>query len=272
MRPVQKFGVSAAIAAALVFFGVAGHAYQSWRHAQDATPLSGYILIVLFLMLGLFSSRKKLAMLPAGRAAYWTAAHSVGGLMAIGLYFVHTSGTVWPGGSAERLLAALFYLVSLSGLIGYALQRLLPSRLTQAGVEVIYERVPAELADIRQRVEALVTDATEQHGSDTLARHYVESLSWFFRRPRFFFDHLGGGRRGLAWVARETEAVSRYLDDSEKACLDEIAELAEIKDRVDFHWSLQTVLRYWLFVHIPLAAAAIVLALWHVILVHVYVI
>ena len=192
--------------------------------------------------------------------------------MAIGLYFVHTAGTVWPGGSAERLLAVLFYLVSLSGLIGYGLQRLIPRRLSQSGVEVIYERVPAELADIRARVEALVSDATEQHGSATLARHYVESLGWFFRRPRFFLDHLSGGRRGLAWVARESAAVARYLDQSETACLDEITALARLKDRVNFHWSLQSLLRYWLFVHIPLAAAAIVLALWHVLLVHLYVI
>ena len=272
MRPVQRFGISAGVLAALVFVGVAGHAYQSWRQAQEATVLSGYVLVVLFVFLGLFNVRKKLAMLPVGRASYWTAAHSVGGVLAIGLYFVHTAGTVWPGGSAERLLAGLFYLVSLSGLVGYALQRLIPSRLTRSGVEVIYERVPAELADIRHRVEALVSAATEQHGSDTLARHYVESLGWFFRRPRFFFDHLGGGRRGQAWVTRETAAVARYLDESEKACLDEITELGELKDRVDFHWSLQSLLRYWLFVHIPLAAAAIVLAVWHVLLVHVYVI
>ena len=272
MRPVQRFGLSAGVLAALVFAGVAGHAYQSWRQAQEATALSGYMLIVLFLLLGLFNVRKKLAMLPVGRAAYWTAAHSVGGVLAIGLYFVHTEGTVWPSGAAERLLAALFYLVSLSGLAGYALQRSLPSRLTQSGIEVIYERVPAELADIRQRVEELVSEATEQHGSDTLARHYVESLSWFFRRPRFFFDHLSGGRRGQAWLTRETAAVARYLDAAEQARLDEIAGLGELKDRVDFHWSLQRLLRYWLFVHIPLAAAAIVLALWHVLVVHVYVI
>ena len=209
MRPVERFGISAGVLAVVVFFGVAGYAYQSWRQAQDATALSGYVLVVLFVLLGLFTVRKKLAMLPAVRAAYWTAAHSVGGILAIGLYFVHTGGTIWPGGSAERLLAALFYVVSLSGLAGYALQRILPSRLTRSGVEVIYERVPAELADIRHRVEELVTEATEQHGSDTLARHYVESLAWFIRRERFFFDHLGGGRSGLVCVPRETAAVTR---------------------------------------------------------------
>ena len=270
MRAVHKFGIVVWLGALVVLVAMLVYSHRVWMTNGDPAILSGYVLVVLMVLLGLFSTRKRLSMMPAVRVAFWTVAHTVGGILAIGLFWIHVRGALWPTGVYEQVLATLFYVVSLSGLIGWAIQKVSPGRLTQSGIEVIYDRIPAELADIRDQIEAIVLQATEETGSDTLARHYLESLSWFFGRPRFFLSHAFGGQGGYAWIQRELRAVGRYVDAGEHAHLDRIGDLAMLKNRVDFHYAVQGLMKLWLFVHVPLAAALLALALWHVILVHVY--
>ena len=53
------------------------------------------------------------------------------------MFWVH-SGLFWPTGVHEQILAGLFYLVSASGIVGYAFEHFYPRRLTQSGIEVIF--------------------------------------------------------------------------------------------------------------------------------------
>ena len=182
---------------------------------------------------------------------------------------MHTR-TLWPSGFYEQLLALLFYFVSLTGVVGHVLQRTYPSRLTQSGIEVMYERIPAELAAIREEVESLVLKCTEESGSDTIARHYLETFSWFFSRPRYMWSHAIGSRRAAHWVRNEVTNLRRYLNDAEQTYLDRLAELAFTKNRIDYHYAAQSIMKMWLLIHLPLAVAVLALALWHTILVHVY--
>jgi hypothetical protein len=233
--------------------------------------LTGYTLFATMLLLGLFNTRKKLSMIPVGRGSTWLAFHVVVGVFAVALFGLHI-GVLWPQGFYEQLLAGSFYLASLSGVIGYVLQKTLPRRLTQTGVEIIYERIPAELAEIRERVEALVLECTEKSGSDTVAQHYIGTLNWFFQQPRFRLSHFLGGDAARYWLRGPGGAARRYLNDVEKEYFDQIIDLAELKSLVDRHFVCQGVMKKWLFLHIPLAVAVIVLAIWHLILVNVYVI
>ena len=50
----------------------------------------------------------------------------------------------------------------------------------------------------------------------------------------------------------------------------QIFTLAEIKIKIDHHYSLQTMLKNWLLIHIPMAAAAMVMTVWHLIVIQVY--
>lgn len=224
---------------------------------------TGWILFGVMAFLAAFNTRKKLAMLPLGRARVWLHAHMAGGLIALALFWLHT-GSVWPHGLYLKALAACFYLVSASGVVGHLLQRIYPKQLTDTGFEVIYERIPAETTALRQQAEALVIN------SDTLGRHYLETLDWYFRRPRFFVSHLVGGRKARAWHRQQIATVQRYLDDKERTALDQLAKLADRKHDLDTHYALQTILKGWLLFHLPLAVATMVLVVWHVILVHVY--
>ena len=177
---------------------------------------------------------------------------------------------MWPGGHYERALALCFYTVMLSGIAGYVLQRLLPRRLTHLEGEVIYERIPSEVFTLRERVEALVLKGVQDAGADTLGRYYLESLHWFFRRPRFFLSHLFGSARGARWIRGHVGALRRYLNETERAALDQIESLALRKNQLDAHYALQSVLKLWLFVHIPSAVLLIVLAFWHLLVVNIY--
>jgi len=230
---------------------------------------TGYILFGLIVFLALYSGRKRLSMLPVGKASVWLTLHLVGGLLALAIFWIHVR-TIWPAGAIDQALAALFYGVCLSGVIGYGLQLWLPGRLAHAGREIIYERVPTEVASIRRQVEKAVLEAAGESGNDTLGNDYLQTMAWYFARPRFFWSHVFGGRRAENWMQRHLETIGRYLTDAERKHLTRIAELGAEKRRVDVQYALQGLLKRWTIFHVPLAAAMLGLAVWHLILVHVF--
>ena len=233
--------------------------------------LTGYILFGLFIFLGALNSRKKLSMIPLGRASLWLSAHVVFGISAIGLFWLHT-GKIWPVGLYEQVLTAIFYLVAISGVGGFLLYRIGAGQLTQTGVEVIYERIPLELHEIRERSEEIVLECTEEAGSDTLAKHYEDTLSWFFRKPRFYWQNIFGLQSADHWMRFHAESVVRYLDEKETAHFDKLMTLMRVKRKIDHHYTAQDLMKKWLLVHLPLSIALLVLAVWHWFLIEVYVI
>ena len=230
---------------------------------------SGYCLIGLIVFLAIYNPRKRLSMLPIGKASVWLTIHLVGGLFSLALFWVHI-GSIWPIGSIDRALAALFYLVCASGVVGYAFQLWLPGRLAQSRPEYIYERIPAEVATIRAQVEKEVLAAAAESGSDTLSRDYLDTMAWYFARPRFFWNHIIGGRRAELWMERHVATIARYLNETERTHLVRIGQLGVEKRRVDLQYAMQSLLKRWIMFHVPLAAAMLALAFWHLIIVHVF--
>ena len=255
---------------AMIVATVGLYAYRAGHTLGRPAEITGYALFAVMLALGLFNLRKRLPMLPLVRARWWTAMHLSGGIAAFALLVLHV-GLRWPTGVYEQALLLLFYGVTVSGLLGWLIERITPARLTQTGIEVIFERIPTELAVLREEAEALIVRATARTGSETLARVYLESFDWFFRRPRFRLSHLWGGRRGSSWAYRSIHTARRYLNEEESKYLNELQELAFLKNRLDFHYVAQGLSKAWLLLHVPLAVAVLVLATWHLIIVNAYV-
>lgn len=251
------------------FFAVAWPARRSYAALGDPSVVTGWVLLVLLSFLALFNLRKRLPMLPLLRARWWTLAHVGGGVLALALYWLHT-GSLWPTGAYERFLAGAFYVTCASGLLGHLFNKVFPQRLTETGIEIIYERIPAEIARVRRDAEAAMLQCLRDTGTDTLGRYYVETLDWYLRRPRFLVNCLWGGRRGTNWVNRRLATVRRYLGPAEAKYLDRLADLLHHKSRVDVHYATQGVLKGWLLLHVPVAAATLLLSFWHLLLVHVY--
>ncbi len=269
MRAANRNSLGIWIAALAIVAVIAAWQRAARLSFVDPAFGSGWLLFALILFLGLYNGRKRLAMVPVGRASTWLTLHVVGGVAALALFWLHT-GVLWPSGAAKQLLAALFYLVYLSGIVGYLLQLWVPGRLARAGREIIYERVPAEVAEIREAVEKAVLAAAEESGYDTLGRYYLETLAWYFARPRFVWSHAFGGRRGQFWLRSRLGTIGHYLSEPEQRRLAEIAELGAAKTAVDIQYALQSLLKRWPLFHVPLAAAMVMLALWHLVLVHVF--
>ena len=267
-RGIGQIVIWAAWAAVVVVVGT--FAFQAGRTLGRPAEITGYALFATMLLLGVFNLRKRLSMVPLVRARWWTSLHLAGGIAAFALLILHV-GPRWPTGAYEQALILLFYGVTLTGLIGWLIERVVPARLTQTGIEVIFERIPTELAGLREQAESLMVRSAAETGSDTLARVYLESFDWFFRRPRFVFNHVWGGRKGSAWVSRSVDTASRYMNDDEREFLAELEHLAQLKDKLDFHYVAQGVTKLWLLVHVPLAVAVLALGTWHLVVVNAYV-
>ena len=269
MRPLSRDGTILAVALAAVFVAVAFQARRGWLSFADPAILTGYLQLALLMGLALFAARKRLSMIPVGRASIWMTVHVLAGLLVAAVFWLH-SGTVWPGGLYEQVLTALFYIVIVTGILGYVLQTVLPARLTQSGHEIIYERIPVELARLRAAAHEIVLACAEETGSDALAQHYDEVLHWYFQKPRFFLSHAVGAMRAQHWLHHNASGVERYLNEKGMHYHRQLYDLAHEKCSVDLHYAQQSLMKWWLFAHIPPAAALMVFAIWHLILVNVY--
>jgi hypothetical protein len=255
-----------AVAAAL-------YATREYLRAAPTRPyivyLTGWILLALILFLTAYNARKKLPFLPLLSSRLWLRTHSWVGMAAALLFLVHLRWRL-PAGPFESGLAALFIAVTLSGIAGWWLSRVLPRRLTTAGGEVPYERIPAIRRVLRERAEALVVTGIPTTGATTLADFYASRLSGFFAGPANFWPHLFGSRHALNSLMSDLGEVKKYLNHAEKSSAVELAALVREKDALDLHRSMQVVLKGWLFVHIPLTYGMLAFIAVHVVLVYAF--
>jgi len=246
---------------------VAGAGAWAWQHhltlsLHQTAFATGLALFATCLGLALFNSRKKLPFLPLLRAATWTQVHIYAGWFSILLFLFHI-GFRWPDGPFEVLLASVFLLVAVSGVFGLVLSRTLPGRLTNHGENVIYERIPALRARLQRDVETLVLKSVEETKSCTIADFYATRLKGYFDRPRNFFHYLAWGQTPLKGILGEILLLKRYTNERESAILAELTEYLQAKENLDFQLAGQGLLKYWLFVHIPLTASLLLLGAFH---------
>jgi hypothetical protein len=60
------------------------------------------------------------------------------------------------------------------------------------------------------------------------------------------------------------------LNDNETAILRDIADLTRAKDDLDYHYALQSTMKRWQFVHVPLSFGLILLVLLHMVVVYAF--
>ena len=255
--------------AILLFLGTWAWTIQIDRSLGISTYASGGILFGVLAFLMLFSGRKKLPFLPLAPAAFWFQLHAVGGFLALFLFWLHVDG-MGAKGFYGHVLTVLFYITSLSGVLGLFIEKMYPRQLTGTGEEIIYERIPEEIAGIKEEVESLILKCTEETGTRTLADHFLETLNWYFQKPRFFINNIFGSNISQHWERQQCMILERFLSEKERVYLDQFYTLAEKKRKIDFHYALQTMLKTWLLVHIPLAAAVMTMVFWHLILILVF--
>jgi hypothetical protein len=259
------------IVALLIFFGVAGPFLQEESILKTPEKISGYSLFACILFLGFFRVRKHLSMLSVINTRWWFAAHTIGGLLAVALYIFHVDSW-WPHSGYVQILAGLMIAVTLTGLLGYVIEKVFPTRLTQKGGEILFSQIPEAVHQLTLEAENLMLEVNKKAGSDTLARHYLETLKWFFQKPRFIRSHIFGGRTAEHWLSQQFITVNRYLDAGEKEYSEQLEELARKKLDIDYNYAVQGIMKTWLLFHVPLSASLILMGLWHLLLVNINVV
>lgn len=117
---------------------------------------AGTGLIVFECLLGL---RKKYPASPLGRVKTWLRAHIWLGLLSFLLILFH-SGFGW-GKGVSFLLMILFLVITVSGVVGLALQNWIPRRMTElVQKETIYEQIPAVIDHLRLEADERVEFVT----------------------------------------------------------------------------------------------------------------
>ena len=232
--------------------------------------LSGWLLLLLLGFLTAFNARKKLPFLPLGTAATWLQTHIYIGILSVVVFGLHVGARV-PNGVIEGILALLYVLVAASGFVGLFLSRVLPARLTNRGEAILFERIPILRARLRDEVEALVLRAVTEADSHTIAQLYSERLMPYFAKVRHMPHHLAESPRPVQRLCDEIVAAERFANPVERKILAEIRTRVEAKSDCDYQYSLQSVLKGWLFVHIPLKYSLLLFALVHAVLVHAFV-
>lgn len=244
----------------------------AWYSAYDVALyegafLTGWLLLGAVLILALYNVRKKLSMLPLGTAATWLQVHIYLGLLSVLIFALHINWQL-PNGILESILALFFVAAAGSGMFGIYISRRYARRLTRRAEEVVLERIPQIIAGLRQEAEAVVLASATETGSSTIADFYGSRLAGYFAGPRNTRLHLLGSRRAAFALTTELQTMTRYLNEQEMAHADTLRALIERKDQLDYAYALQSLLKAWLFVHVPATYGLIALALLHLLLVY----
>jgi hypothetical protein len=258
-----------------LMFLLISSALAFWAHEKFAAAmprfayLSGWALFLVILALTFYNARKKISFLPLLTSQGWLQFHIYAGLLTAVLFLVHVSYKM-PTGWFEGTLAWLYLLVMLSGFFGLFVSRAIPRRLTTRGGEVLFERIPGIRRQLQERAEALALKSIDEAKSPTIADFYARELKPFFEGAQNIVPHWFEVRAPLNLVLNKITDLRRYLNESERATMDEIARLVRQKDGLDYHYSLQLVLKLWLFVHLPLTYSLLLWTFAHIVLVFAF--
>lgn len=225
---------------------------------------SGTLLLSCILILAAYQWRKKLSFLSLGNATAWLQFHIFVGWLSCVLFLLHIGFHV-PDGLLEFALFLTYSFVFLSGVLGWLLSRIIPYRLLSRGEQVIYERIPVHRRKIQETVEKLVSDSLKSEEGTAVADFYHKHLEDYFSGSRNQIRHILHSRRHRHQLAQRVTDLQTFLNEREQETMRQIDHQIQLKDDLDYQQSLQSVLKFWLFVHVPLTYTLILFALFHTI-------
>ena len=271
--------------------------YHRGGDLRGSTPLGlafGIAAGLIILFETALNFRKRVPTWGIGRAETWLKGHIWIGVLTIPLVLFH-SGFRFRGSLAVAL-SVVMALVVLSGIFGLVLQQYLPRLMTRlAPGETIYEQIPHVIAQLRveayevvaavcgpvaeaaeeraeservranprraRRVLAWREAAEPAEGSTPLRTFYLEVLRPFLQ---------GDGRTGPLADPAQTESLSialrRVLPPALHEAGSDLVTIGEERRDLATQRRLHALLHGWLFVHVPLTGALLVLLAAHAVL------
>jgi hypothetical protein len=244
---------------------------------RDPRYLDGWVLAGgMSLQLSLHIAIKTASLSPKS-AARWRKIHIFIGYLLIAVFISHSDFSL-PDTGFEWALWMGFVLVTLSGIFGTYLAWSLPAK---HGIDerVGYDRIPTRRVELARDVHAAVAKRDPAAAAVALPAPpydawimdlYTTHLRDFFQGQRNFAAHLIGSQRPLKRLTDEIDNLSRYVDQPSQEKLAAIKNLVVEKDRLDFARVYLALTKGWLFVHVPVTYALIVLTVLHVVVVYAF--
>jgi hypothetical protein len=242
---------------------------------RDPRYLDGWILAGgMALQLGFHAAIKTDRLSPKS-VKRWRKLHILVGYLLIGVFLSHSDFSLPDTGFGWALWTG-FALVTLSGIFGIYLAWSLRAK-GDSDERLSYDQIPARLAELARDAEGIVAAPDPNAAAMVLPAPsydawiidlYTDHLQSFFAGHRNFSSHLIGSQRPLKHLTDEISNLSRYVDRQGQEKLAEISHLVIEKDRLDrarVHFWLG---KGWLFVHVPVTYALIVLSILHILVVY----
>jgi hypothetical protein len=244
---------------------------------RDPRYLDGWVLAGGMSLQLSFHIAIKTASLSPKSAARWRKIHILVGYLLIAAFISHSDFSL-PDTGFEWALWAGFVMVTLSGIFGTYLAWSLQAK---HGIDerVGYDRIPTRRAELARNVHAAVVKTDPAAAAIALPAPphdawimdlYTTHLRDFFQGQRNFTAHLIGSQRPLKRLTDEIDSLSGYVDQPSQEKLAAIRNLVVEKDRLDFARVYLGLSKGWLFVHVPITYALIVLTVLHVVIVYAF--
>ncbi len=237
-----------------------------FRHVSEWT---GWLLLGITLFLVLYNIRKKISMLPLGRAWYWRRMHTWLGWIAIAVFVLH-AGWQPPAGNLSLMLWLFMVIVFISGIFGLLVSIALPPRITRGESRVQLDRIPRIRAGLLRKADHLIGRLAKEPGSQPLTDFYTKQIRHYLFKPREFFGHCFNSATQARKLMDSLNTLSRYIDQSADEKAEQLREVIDHKHRLDRQYTLQRLLRIWTYVHVAFSVSLLALAALHVIVNYAY--
>ena len=241
---------------------------------RDPRYLDGWVLAGgMALQISFHVARK--SGLSSKSALRWRKFHVLAGYLVVAAFISH-SGLSLPDTGFEWALWAGFVLVTLSGIFGTYLAWSVQAK-RQIDESLSLERIATLRSELELQFLVAVAEVDRPAATidlpglpydDWIRDLYRTQLGDFFEGHRNFAAHLIGSQRPVKRLTDAIDYLSRYVDRQSQEKLDVIRNLVIDKDRLDFARVSLGLTRAWLFVHVPVTYALIVLTVAHVLVVY----
>ena len=219
----------------------------------------GVAAAVSLVVVMLYSARRSMpAVRSFGPSRIYLRIHLWGGGAFCVLLLLHTDARVPTAGLSIALWVSSLWVIA-TGAVGLVLQRTLPMLMQTLSVEVNLERVPELIAELRGRAERLMLTADTR-----LQSFYATQVAPDMVAPQMMTAALFQRERTVRTQRGEMDILRRTLPPAGVATLDALHELRVTKHHMDMHYSLQRILRGWLYLHLPVAIVLLGLVALHV--------
>ena len=244
---------------------------------RDPRYLDGWVLVAGMSVQLYFHIAIKTASLTPKAAMRWRKTHIFLGYLLIAAFISHSDFSL-PDTAFEWALWSSFVLVALSGILGTYLAWAMKAK---HGIDegISYDRIPARRTQLARDIHAAITKSDRAATAIPLPAPphdawimdlYTTHLRYFFQGQRNFTAHLIGSQRPLKRLTDEIDNLSRYVDQPGQERLAAIKDLVIEKDRLDFAHVYLGLANGWLFVHVPITYALIVLTVLHILVVYAF--